>query len=91
MLVFGGGGVRVLLCNQNLYYRRDQFDCHLPNGLNYYLSLNDSGAHSTGERFRATMSLLCKLLVFLVLYCAIFFVPNKTLYLLGKRHCQIVL
>ena len=52
------GGGRVLLCAQRLYYRRDQLDCPPPNGLNHYLSLNKTGARSTGERFRATMALL---------------------------------
>ena len=28
-----------------------------PNGLNHCLPLNKTGAHSTGERFRATMAL----------------------------------
>ena len=58
MFVCGGGGGRVLLCAQRLYYRRDQLDCLPPNGLNHYLSLNKTDAHSTGERFRATMALL---------------------------------
>ena len=49
----GGEGGRVLLCTQ-----RDQLDCPPPNGLNHYLPLNKTGAHSTGERFRATMALL---------------------------------
>ena len=39
-----------------------QIDCPPPNGLNHYLSLNKTGAHSTGERFssrfRAIMALL---------------------------------
>ena len=30
----------------------------LPNGLNHYLPLNKTGAHSTDEQFRATMALL---------------------------------
>ena len=47
------GGGRVLLCTQ-----RGQLDCPPPNGLNHYLPLNKTGAHSTGERFRATMALL---------------------------------
>ena len=34
----------------------DQLDCPPPNGLNHYLPLNTTGAHSTGERFRATMA-----------------------------------
>ena len=46
-----GGGGRVLLCTQ-----RDQLDCPPPNGLNHYLPLNKTGAHSSGERFRATMA-----------------------------------
>ena len=54
----GGGGGRVLLCAQRLYYRRDPLDCPQPNGLNHYLSLNKTGSHSKGERFRATMALL---------------------------------
>ena len=54
----GGGGVRVLLCAQRLYYRRDPFDCSPPNGSNHYLPLNKTGPHSTGEPFRATMALL---------------------------------
>ena len=58
MFVCGGGGGRVLLCAQRLYYRRDQLDCPPPNGLNHYLPLNKTGAHSAGERFRATMALL---------------------------------
>ena len=53
-----GGGCRVLLCAQRLYYRRDlELDCPPLNGLNHYLSLNKTGAHSTSERFRATMAL----------------------------------
>ena len=52
------GGGRVLLCAQRLYNRRDQLDCSPPNGLNHYLPLNMIGAHSTGERFRATIALL---------------------------------
>ena len=48
---------------QRLYYRRDQLDCPPPNGLNYYLSLNKTGAYSAGERFRATMALLLCLFV----------------------------
>ena len=51
-----GGGGRVLLCTQ-----RDQLDCPPPNGLNHYLPLNKTGAHSTGEGFRATMALLLEL------------------------------
>ena len=39
-----------MLCPQ-----RGQLDCPPPNGLN---PLNKTGAHSTGERFRATMALL---------------------------------
>ena len=35
-------------------------DCPPPNGLNHYLPLNKTGAHSTGERFRATMALLLR-------------------------------
>ena len=54
----GGGGGRVLLCDQRLHYVRDQLDCLPPNGLNHYLPLNKTGAHSTGERFRAIMALL---------------------------------
>ena len=59
LCVVGAGG-RVLLCAHKLYYRRDQLDCPPPNGLNHYnyLSLNKNSAHSTGERFRATMALL---------------------------------
>ena len=57
LFVVGGGG-RVLLCAQRLYYRRDLLDCPPPNGLNHYLSLNKTGPHSTGERFMATMALL---------------------------------
>ena len=53
-----GGGGRVLLCAQRLYYRRDQLDCPPPNGLNHYLPLNKTCAHGKGERFRATMALL---------------------------------
>ena len=53
-----GGGGRVLLCAQRLYYVGDQLDCLPPNGLNHYLPLNKTGAHSTDERFRATMALL---------------------------------
>ena len=45
---------RVLLYAQRLYYRRDQLDCPPLNGLNHYLSLNKTGAHITGERFRVT-------------------------------------
>ena len=56
MFVCGGVGGRVLLCAQRLYYRRDQLDCLPPNGLNHYLSLSKTGAHSTGERFRAVIS-----------------------------------
>ena len=48
----------VLLCAQRLYYVREQLDCSPSNGLNHYLPLNKTGAHSTGERFRATMALL---------------------------------
>ena len=48
----------VLLCAQRLCYRRDQLNCSPPNGLNHYLQLNKTGAHSTGERFRAIMALL---------------------------------
>ena len=55
-----GGGGRVLLCAQRL--RRDQLDCITPNGLNHYLSLNKTGAHSTSERFRASMALLFSML-----------------------------
>ena len=40
------------------YYGRDQLDCPPLNGLNHYFPLNKTGAHSTGERFRATMALL---------------------------------
>ena len=54
-----GGGGRVLLCTQ-----RDQLDCPPSNCLNHYLPLNKTGAHSTGERFRATMALFFKSLVF---------------------------
>ena len=53
-MVGGGGGV--LLCAQRLYFRRDQLDCPAPTVLN--LPLNKTGAHSTGERFRAIMALL---------------------------------
>ena len=56
--IFVCGGGRVLLCAQRLYYRRDQLDCPPPNCLNHYLSLNKTGAYSTGERFRATLALL---------------------------------
>ena len=56
--MFVGGGGRVLLCAQRLYYGRDQLDCPPPKGLNHYLPLNKTGAHSTGERFRATIALL---------------------------------
>ena len=48
----------VLFCAQRLYYGRDQLDCSPPIGLNHYLPPNKTGAHSTGERFRATMTLL---------------------------------
>ena len=50
------GGCRVLLSAQRLYYMygRDQLDCSPTNGLNHYLPLIKTGAHSTGERFRAT-------------------------------------
>ena len=50
------GGCMVLLSAQILYYMygRDQLDCSPTNGLNHYLSLIKTGAHSTGERFRAT-------------------------------------
>ena len=41
MFVCGGGGGRVLLCAQRLYYRRDQLDCPPPNGLK---GLNKTGA-----------------------------------------------
>ena len=59
MFACGGGGGRALLCAQRLYYGRDQLDCPPPNGLNHNLPLNKTqGAHSTGERFRATMALL---------------------------------
>ena len=58
MFVCGGGGGRVLLSAQRLYYRRDQLDCPPSNGLNHYLPLNKTGAHSTSERFRAVMALL---------------------------------
>ena len=51
------GGGRVLLCAQRLYYGRDQLDCPPTNGLNHNFPLNKT-AHSTGERFRATMALL---------------------------------
>ena len=47
-----------MLCAQRLYYGRDQLDCPSSNGLNHYLPMNKTGAHSTGERFRATMALL---------------------------------
>ena len=50
--MIGGGGRVLLLCTL-----RDQLDCPPPNGLNHYLPLNKTGAHSTGERFRATMAL----------------------------------
>ena len=53
-----GGGGRVLLCTQ-----RDQLDCPPPNDLNHYLPLNKTGAHSTGEQFRATMALLFKIII----------------------------
>ena len=50
------GGCRVLLSAQRLYYMygRDQLYCSPTNGLNHYLPLIKTGAHSTGERFRAT-------------------------------------
>ena len=54
MFVCGGGWA------QRLYYGRDKLDCLPPNGFNHYLSLNNTGAHITGERFRATMTLLFK-------------------------------
>ena len=54
----GGGGGRVLLYSQRPYYGRDQLDCSPPNGLNHYLPLNKTGAHSIGVLFRATMALL---------------------------------
>ena len=52
LCVMRGRG-RVLLCTQ-----RGQLDCPPPNGLNHYHPLNKTDAHSTGERFRATMALL---------------------------------
>ena len=52
-----------MLCAQRLYYGNDQFYCPLPNGLNHCLPLNKTGAHSTGERFRATMALLFFLVI----------------------------
>ena len=57
MIVCDGGGGRVLLCAQRPYYGRDQLDCPSPNGLNHYLPLNKTGAHtcSTGEQFGATL------------------------------------
>ena len=58
MFVCGGGGGRVLLCAQRIYNRRDQLDCPPLNGLNHYLSLIKTDAHSAGERFKATMALL---------------------------------
>ena len=48
-----------MLCAQRLYYRRYQLNCPPPNGFNHYLPLNKTGVHSTGERFSATMALLC--------------------------------
>ena len=57
MFVCRGGGGSVLLCAQRLYFGRDQLDCYPPNGINHYLPLNKPGAHSTRERFRATMGL----------------------------------
>ena len=39
-------------------YGRDQLDYSPTNGLNHYLPLIKTGAHRSGERFRATMALL---------------------------------
>ena len=66
------GWGRVLLCTQ-----RDQLDCPPPNGLNHYLPLNKTGAHSTGERFRATIALL-------YMFIATYYCPNGILGLGGK-------
>ena len=62
--VWWEGGGRVLLCAQRLYFGRDQRDCPPPNGLNHYIPLNKTGAHSTGERIRVTMTLLLSLITF---------------------------
>ena len=77
MFMCGWGRGRVLLCAQRLYYGRDQLDCPPPNGLNYYLPLNKTGAHSTGEKFRATMALLSY-----ILFIQIMNKQNKT-----KQNC----
>ena len=88
-----GGGGRVLLCAQRLYYGRDQLDRPPPNGLNHYLPLNKSGALSTGECFRFTMALLFSkksafvhpakltsgLLVQCDIYCPVGFCPSGLL------------
>ena len=63
------GGGRVLLCAKRLNIRRDQLDCPPLNGLNHYLLLKKTGAHSTGEQFRATMAgLLLVLSVYVLQY-----------------------
>ena len=55
----------------------DQLDCPPPNGLNHYLPLDKTGAHSTGERFRATMAFLLMIFSSDAVFVCVFLKQNK--------------
>ena len=54
-----GSHIYIALYREN----KKKSSCLKPEGLDHYLSLNKTGAHSTGERFRANMALLFILLL----------------------------
>ena len=57
--------------SKTILWRRP-LDFPPPNGLNHYPPLNKTGAHSTGERLRATMALLLRTIGMLQLYIPIY-------------------